>query len=65
MEHWNGTNWRRVQTPVIPDVPYYDLFSLAGVSADDIWAVGTFTPDGTTWFPLFEHWNGKTWTIVS
>ena len=64
MEHWNGTSWRRVKTPEIPNVPYYDLFGLAGISADDIWAVGAFTPDGSVWFPLYEHWNGKAWTIV-
>jgi hypothetical protein len=64
MEHWDGTNWRRVKTPQIPNVPYYDLFSLAGVAADDIWAVGAFTPDGSVWFPLYEHWNGAAWTIV-
>jgi hypothetical protein len=64
MEHWNGTRWRRVQTPAVPNVPYYDLFSLAAVSASDIWAVGSFTPDGNTWFPLYEHWNGTTWTIA-
>lgn len=65
MEHWNGNRWSLVPTPKVPNVPYYDLFSLAGISADDIWAVGTYTPDGSVWYPLYEHWNGTTWTIVA
>lgn len=35
------------------------LYSVAAISADDVWAAGLTEPGGT----LILHWNGKTWTI--
>jgi hypothetical protein len=58
VEHWNGTNWSIVPSPnpSIPD-PYYDthnnnLNAVAAVSAEDVWAVGSYSvSDGfTTYF---------------
>ncbi len=40
--------------------------SLLGVtvtSACNAWAVGYYSPDGTTEASLIEHWNGKVWTV--
>lgn len=61
IEHWNGTGWSIVSNPN----PYtsQDLYGIAAVSANDIWAVGRygFTPYGA----LIEHWNGIQWSTVS
>jgi hypothetical protein len=61
IEHWNGTRWRAVP---IPDPPGADfLHKVAVVSANDVWAVGTYAPNLQT-LPLAMHWNGATWSIV-
>ena len=41
---------------------YSNLIGIAGISADDVWAVGSYDASGV-WYPLNDHWNGQTWTI--
>jgi hypothetical protein len=64
--HWDGTSWSVVPSPNQDGTNGYSGYSLtnvlrsvAAVSADDIWAVGSY---GTT--SLIEHWNGSAWSIV-
>jgi hypothetical protein len=61
IEHWNGTSWSIVSNPN----PYatQDLYGIAAVSANDIWAMGRdgYTPYGA----LIEHWNGTQWSEVN
>lgn len=61
IEHWNGTSWSIVSNPN-PNTSQ-DLYGVAAVSANDIWAVGKygFTPYGA----LIEHWNGTQWSTVA
>ena len=40
------------------------LFATAVVSANDVWAVGTYNSP-TNRRTLAEHWNGSTWSIVA
>jgi hypothetical protein len=63
-EHWNGTKWSVVTVPV-PEATYSNLIGLAGISATDVWAVGSYQPSGGDWNPLYEHWNGQSWTITA
>ncbi len=64
IEHWDGRQWTVVQHPA-PAGGSSVLKKLAALSADDIWAVGSFSaaptskPQG-----LIEHWNGTRWQIV-
>src|SRR5712692_8381428 len=39
------------------------LFATAVVSANDVWAVGTYNSPAR--HTLAEHWNGTSWTIVA
>jgi hypothetical protein len=48
-------NWRRV-----PDAADGDLLGVAALSYNDVWVVGS---QGSA--PLSEHWNGKSWSLVS
>ena len=41
------------------------LLAVAAVSDDDVWATGQFIPSAGPVKPLFEHWNGHTWRVVS
>jgi hypothetical protein len=63
--HWNGTAWSQVVAPPLSGrLP--SLNHLAAISSKDIWAAGTSTDlSGANPAPLVEHWNGKTWSIVS
>ena len=63
IEHWNGSAWSLVSSPN----PYttQDLYAVAAVSANDIWAVGqdfSYSPYG--YHTLTEHWNGTAWSEV-
>jgi hypothetical protein len=51
--HWNGTTWS-----VVPGATTGtgELWGVAGVAPDDVWAVGSQA--------LIEHWNGRTWTVA-
>jgi hypothetical protein len=41
------------------------LNAVAGVSPDDVWAVGLMTPpDSGAPQTLIEHWDGLSWSIV-
>jgi hypothetical protein len=62
-EHWNGTSWQPVSAPA-PTSMYSNLIGIAGISADDVWAVGSYTASGPP-YPLYDHWNGQNWTISS
>jgi hypothetical protein len=62
IEHWNGTSWSAVKSPS-PAPVNNELFSVAAVSANDIWTVG-FTSTNTTDHTLVEHWNGTSWSVV-
>jgi hypothetical protein len=62
-EQWNGTAWSIVPTPSVGSGDNV-LLSVAGRSADDIWAVGyTATTLGIE--TLIEHYDGASWTVAA
>jgi hypothetical protein len=63
-EHWNGTSWSVVPTPNDTNRTT-QLSSVAGVATNDVWAVGITEFNSLNYFPLIEHWNGTSWSIVS
>jgi hypothetical protein len=62
VEHWNGTSWSVVPSPN-PDVYYNEFVGVAAVSANDVWAVGTYF-DNIIDKTLIEHWDGTSWSII-
>ena len=64
IEHWNGTSWSIVSSPN-GSTGYNSLYGVAKFSASDIWAVGMYNSNSTSPQALIEHWNGKSWKIVS
>jgi hypothetical protein len=71
--HWDGSSWGVVSTPISSVYGQASsLGSISAVSPTDIWAVGTnaftyYTGEGdanTTYYTLFEHWDGSAWSIV-
>jgi hypothetical protein len=64
IEHWNGTKWSIVSSPS-PGGYTNILTGVAANSANDVWAVGNYSPSGGSTPTLIEHWNGTQWSIVS
>lgn len=64
VEHWNGTAWTIVPSAnVNPHASW--LYSVRGISSQDLWAVGGTTPvNAGTVQPMIIHWDGKTWSSV-
>ncbi len=65
IEHWNGKQWSVVQSPSVGPFDN-ELWSVAGVAPNDIWAVGLYwAPPGNVTDTLIEHWDGSMWSVVS
>ena len=64
VEHWNGTGWSVVSTPLLP-FGGGTLRAVATLPSGRAWAVGTQTgaPDGRQW-TLIETWTGTRWRVV-
>jgi hypothetical protein len=58
-EHWDSTGWSSVANPDLTGQGGGKLYSIAGTSSNDVWAVGS-----TNNSLLSEHWDGKNWSIV-
>lgn len=57
--HWGGVAWTTVPVRVTPGEGIW-LHAIAGLSPDDIWAVGESTRTGDA----IEHWDGSAWHEV-
>ncbi len=60
--HWDGTSWRAVSTPLLPNGGI--LHSISAVSSTDVWAVGSYDNSSHIYTSLTMHWNGSGWQIV-
>jgi hypothetical protein len=64
IEQWNGTSWEVISSPN-PGSRYNNLYGIAAVSANSVWAVGVTGPDSSgTSQTLIEYWNGTSWSVV-
>ena len=67
VEHWDGQDWTVVPSPNPQPPGDYEfsneLFGIAVVGEDDIWAVGQ-TYDFTDGTSLIIHWDGQEWSVV-
>ncbi|MFL5731687.1 MAG: S-layer homology domain-containing protein [Chloroflexia bacterium] len=59
--HWDGNAWSQVPSPNPGDLEN-ELFGVAVLSANDVWAVGYKWGQGHQ--TLIEHWNGSVWSVV-
>jgi len=69
IEHWNGSSWSVIPspnpTPPLSGGPVSnELYGVAAVSANNVWAVGT-SQDFGAGKTLIEHWNGSSWSTVT
>jgi hypothetical protein len=61
-EHWNGTSWTIVSSPSPTDFNFMN--AVAGISANDVWAVGDYENNKGIYKTLTEHWDGTSWSII-
>ena len=64
VEHWDGSQWKFIPGVRPDNNSAYEFDGVAAISATDVWAVGSSTHNADQ-SPLIEHWDGKTWNIVS
>jgi hypothetical protein len=64
--HWNGASWGIVSSPNSNEIYDHELTAVAAVSADEVWAVGTYF-NGSTLRTLTMRWLSSTerWDIIS
>jgi len=62
VEHWNGATWTLV--PIENPGTFTELSSISALTADDVWAGGSFHGNDGKSHPLTEHWNGSSWAAV-
>jgi hypothetical protein len=62
IEHWDGSMWSIVPSPDPGSVNGY--VAVVALAANDAWATGTYSNDGTTWSNAMTHWDGTSWTLV-
>jgi len=58
--HWDGSTWTNIPAPFFGSSS--ELYSVAAVSANDVWAVGRAQENN--WKTLILHWDGATWSRV-
>jgi hypothetical protein len=63
-EHWNGKAWSAVPTPD-PGTTGNHLYGVDALSTDDVWAVGQQLGAAAPDQGLVEHWNGRSWSVVT
>lgn len=65
IEHWNGHSWKVIPSPN-PGAGDNLLSSVTAVSANNIWAVGSYSnQDIGLDKNLILHWNGHSWRQVA
>jgi hypothetical protein len=66
IEQWNGSKWSLFPGPKFGKKDQADVFAMTASSANDIWAIGSLMNRATGLVsPLFEHWNGTSWTVTT
>ena len=63
IEHWDGTEWQIVASPIYQGANHY-LYAVTAVAPNDAWAVGLYEPQGGGNRTLILHWDGISWSIV-
>ena len=65
-EHYDGQNWSIVAVPYPQQSDFTALYSVAAISANDVWAVGyqNSNAQGKNGQGFIVHWDGTQWSAV-
>jgi len=70
--HWTGKQWKRIVHSPYRGRPYgvgYELESIAAISRNDVWVVGTAYPTASLLILPYNakarlHWDGREWNVT-
>src|SRR5579862_3582399 len=66
IEHWNGTRWSNVASPIPSHGVQTELNGVTALSATDVWVIGSYLVSGVGLpIPFVEHWNGMHWSFAA
>ena len=63
-EHWDGSAWSVVNA-VDAGVNGNQLYAVKALASNNVYAVGQQSGTGFPSQALIEHWNGRSWSVVS
>jgi hypothetical protein len=61
--HWDGIAWSIIPSPSPGAAGLNTLYAVSANSANDVWAVGSFTQTDRAQ-TLVEHWDGTSWSVI-
>ncbi len=61
---WDGTTWNIIPSPSPGTLGLNILYAVDANSANDVWAVGSYTNIGEFAQTLVEHWDGISWQVI-
>lgn len=76
IQHWDGTSWNNISSP-IPDPTRTYLAATTAIASANVWLVGAYYTENSTpncsvaggqtqvQCTLVEQWNGSSWSIVT
>ena len=64
-QHWDGSAWSLANTAQFAGDQGAFLSAITAISSSDIWAVGSLTHASGREEPLFEHFDGVTWSQIA
>jgi hypothetical protein len=62
--HWDGKAWSIIPSPSPGSLGLNTFYAVAAGSANDVWAVGSFTNVDELAQTLVEHWDGTSWQVI-
>jgi hypothetical protein len=62
--HWDGTQWSIIPSSSPGSAGLNTLYAVDANSANDVWAVGSYTNVGEFAQTLIEHWDGTSWSVI-
>ncbi|HUP28064.1 MAG TPA: hypothetical protein VM409_06485 [Chloroflexia bacterium] len=65
--HWDGTGWSVAPSPNVAEGAgsRNQLYAVAALSANDVWAVGASADRTGKFRNLAMHWDGREWKVAS
>lgn len=64
--NWDGNNWTASATPEPVGTDVSEILDIVALSDNDVWGVGfSNANDGSGNKPLFIHYNGVSWSLVT
>ena len=65
IQHWDGTSWKAVRSPKLRTNDNSALTGVVAFAPNNVYAVGYQPASNGAVLTLVEHWDGKSWKVMS